>query len=78
MFRCCCFSVAPLISIGVQSDMPMTVATPRIAIKDSTLGGLLDKPAKAKWVSAARGRGRERERDEEHRAVLQNTARYCW
>ncbi|CAN0152582.1 unnamed protein product [Ectocarpus sp. 6 AP-2014] len=33
-----------------QGDMPMTVATPRIAIKDSTLGGLLKKPAKAKWT----------------------------
>ncbi|CAM9334591.1 unnamed protein product [Ectocarpus sp. 12 AP-2014] len=39
-----------ILDIFTQSDMPMTVATPRIAIKDSTLGGLLKKPAKAKWT----------------------------
>ena len=34
-----------------QDDMPMTVQTPRIAINDTTLDGLLDKPAKKNWVS---------------------------
>eukprot|EP00904_Undaria_pinnatifida_P011760 jgi/Undpi1/7714/HiC_scaffold_23.g10187.m1 len=37
----------PILDIFTQNDMPMTVQTPRICIKDTTLGGLLDKPAKA-------------------------------
>lgn len=34
-----------------KNDMPMTVQTPRIAIRDTTIDGLLDKPAKANQVS---------------------------
>lgn len=30
--------------------MPMTIQTPRIAVRDTTLNGLLDKPAKANQV----------------------------
>lgn len=32
--------------------MPMTIQTPRITINDTTIDGILDKPAKANWVSS--------------------------
>lgn len=30
----------------------MTIQTPRITINDTTIDGILDKPAKANWVSS--------------------------
>ena len=47
-FVCLCSS---LYFGGIQENMPMTIQTPRICVKDTTLGGLLDKPAKAGRVS---------------------------
>ena len=39
-----------------QDDMPMTIQTPRIAIRDTTIDGIFDTPAKANWVRfGARG-----------------------
>ncbi|CAM9265978.1 unnamed protein product [Pylaiella littoralis] len=40
----------PILDIFTQNDMPMTVQTPRIALRDTTLDGLLDEPAKANWT----------------------------
>ncbi|CAM9775686.1 unnamed protein product [Ascophyllum nodosum] len=36
--------------IFTQDDMPMTIQTPRIAIRDTDIDGILDKPARAKWT----------------------------
>lgn len=36
--------------IFTQDDMPTTIQTPRIALRDTTIDGLLDKPAKKNWT----------------------------